>query len=54
MKNNANENNYANSFRINNNKTTSKSFEFKTKIMGNTSADNKKLHRKVVVPSVSL
>ena len=42
-------------FRVNNNKEkTSKSFEFKTKIMGNTSADNKKLHREVVVPFVSL
>ena len=37
--------------RINNNKTTtSKSFEYKTKIIGRTPADNSRLDTKVVVP----
>ena len=36
-------------FRINSNKTTSKSFEYKTKIIGSTPADNNTLDTEVVV-----
>ena len=51
MKNNANENNYANSFRINNNKTTtSKYFEYNTTLIGSTPKDNSRLDAEVVVP----
>ena len=47
---NANENNAANN-RINNNKTTtSKFFEYKTKIIGRKPADNNTLDTEVVVP----
>ena len=46
----ANENNGANN-RINNNKTiTSKSFEYKTKLIGSTPNDNNILDAEVVVP----
>ena len=45
-----NENDNANS-RINNNKTiTSKSFEYKTKLIGGTPNDNNTLNAEVVVP----
>ena len=48
-KNDVNENDNAN--RINNNKTmTSKSFEYKTKILGRTPDDNNSLDTEVVVP----
>ena len=44
----ANENNYAGNYRINYNKTTtSKSFEYKTKIIGSTRADNSRLNAEV-------
>ena len=47
----ANENNDANNYRINNNKTTtSKSFEYKTKILGTTPNDKNILDAEVVVP----
>ena len=47
----ANENNDANNYRINNNKsTTSKSFEYKTKIIRRTPNDNNVLDAEVVVP----
>ena len=49
----ANENNDANSFRINNNKTTtttSKSFEYRTKLIGSTPNNNSRLDAEVVVP----
>ena len=46
----ANENNEASNYRINNNKTTeSRSFEYKTKMEGSTSANNNRLDAKVVV-----
>ena len=46
-----NENDNTNNNRINNNKTTvSKSFEYKTKIIGTTPADNNKLIAEAVVP----
>ena len=44
------ENNGANSFRINNNKTTSKSFEFKTKLKGSTPSNGGRLDAQVFVP----
>ena len=47
----ANEDNAANIYRINNNKTaTSKSFEYKTKIIGSISNNNSRLNAEVVVP----
>ena len=47
----ANESNPAGNYRINNNKTTTnKFFGYKTKIIGNTPADNNTLDTKVVVP----
>ena len=47
----ANENNDANNFRINNNKTTtSKSFEHKTKVIGITPNNDSRLDAEVVVP----
>ena len=47
---NANENN-AENYRINNKKTiTSKSFEYKTKLIGSTPNDNNPLNAKVTVP----
>ena len=47
----ANKNNDANNYRINKNKTTtSKSFEYKTKIKGRMPNDNNILHAEVVVP----
>ena len=47
---NANENSPADNYRINSKKTTSKSFEYKTKITGSTPADNNILQKEVVVP----
>ena len=44
------ENNGVNSFRINNNKTTSKSFEFKTKLKGSTPSNGGRLDAEVFVP----
>ena len=50
MNDNANENN-ADNYRINNNKIiTSKSFKYKTKIIGSTANDNNTLDTEVVVP----
>ena len=47
----ANENNYANNFRIHNNKiTTSKSFQYKTKSKGRTPNNDDRLDAEVVVP----
>ena len=47
----ANESNDANNCRIKNNKTTtSKSFEYKTNIIGSTLNNNSRLNTKVVVP----
>ena len=47
----ASENNDANNFRINNNKTTtSKSFEYKTKLNGSTPNNDSRLDAEVVVP----
>ena len=47
----ANENNDANNFRINNNKiTTSKYFDYKTKLIGSTPNNNSRLNAEVVVP----
>ena len=47
----ANKNNDANNYKINNNKTTtSKSFQYKTKIRGRTPNDNNILEAEVVVP----
>ena len=47
----ANENNHANSFRINNSKTTtSKSFEYKTKLIESTPNNDYRLDTEVVVP----
>ena len=47
----ANENNDANNYRINNNKsTTSKSFEYKSKITGRTPYGDNILDAEVVVP----
>ena len=46
----ANENNDANSYRINNNKTTSKSFDYKTKSIGCILNNNCRLYAEVVVP----
>ena len=47
---NANENN-ADNYRINNSKTiTSKSFEYKTKLIGSTPNDNNTLNADIVVP----
>ena len=47
----ANENNDANTYSINNNKTTTnKSFEYKTKLMGITQNNNDRLNAKVFVP----
>ena len=46
-----NENDDANNYRINNNKTaTSKSFEYKTKLIGITPNDNSRLNVEVAVP----
>ena len=45
----ANENNDANSYRINNNKTTSKSFDYKTKSIGCILNNNCRLYAEVVV-----
>ena len=51
----ANENNDANNYRINNNKTaTSKSFEYKTKLIGSTLNNNSRLNAEVVVPFKNL
>ena len=47
----ANENNAVGSYRINNNKTTtSKCFEYKTKLIGNTPDNNSRLEVEFVVP----
>ena len=47
----ANENNDSSNYKINNNKTTtSKSFEYMTKIIGSAPADNSRLDSEVVVP----
>ena len=46
----ANENNAANNHRINNNKTRSKSFEYKTKIIGSTPTNDNILVTEFVVP----
>ena len=47
----ASENNDANNFRINNNKTTtSKSFEYETKLNGSTPNNDNRLDAEVVVP----
>ena len=47
----ADENNDANNFRINDNKTTAtKSFEYKTKLIGSTSNDDSRLDAEIVVP----
>ena len=47
----ANENNDANNFRINNSKTaTSKSFEYKTKLIGSTPYNDGRLDPEVVAP----
>ena len=47
----ANENNNDINYRINNNKTTaSKSFEFMSKLIGSTLADDETSHPEVVVP----
>ena len=46
-----NENNRANNYEINNNKTTtSKFFEYKTKVIGSTSNDNDIIDAEVIVP----
>ena len=51
INNSANENNDANNYRTNNNKTaTSKFFQYKTKVIGRTPNDNNILDAKVVVP----
>ena len=50
VNNDANENNSANNYRQNNNKkTASKFFEYKTKLIGNTTADNNTLEIKFLV-----
>ena len=47
----ANENNDGNNFRISNNKTTtSKSFEYKTKLIGCTPNNDSRLDAEVVIP----
>ena len=47
----ANENDYADNYRINNNKTTtSKSFEYNTKILGSIPNNNSSLGTEIVVP----
>ena len=47
----ANENNDANNYRINNNKTTAcKSFQYKTKLIGSTPNNNSRLNAEVAVP----
>ena len=47
----ANENNDANNLRISNNKTkTSKSFEYKIKLIGSTPNNNRRLNLELVVP----
>ena len=47
----ADENNFANNYRINNNKTTkTKSFEYKTKSIGHTPDNNSRLDAEVVFP----
>ena len=47
----SNENNYANNFRVHNNKTTiSKSFEYKTKSIGRTPNNDYRLEAEIVVP----
>ena len=51
----ANENNDANNYRINNNKTArSISFKYKTKIIGSTPDDANRLNAEVVVPLKNL
>ena len=51
----ANENNYANNYRINNNKTTtSKYFEYKTKLIESTPNNNSRLNAEVAVPFKNL
>ena len=52
MNDDANGNNAAGNYRLNNKKTaaTSKSFEYKTKIIGRAPDDNNRLDTKVVVP----
>ena len=51
----ASENNEAGNYRINNNKTRiSKSFECKTKITGNTPANNHRLNTEVVCCSIRI
>ena len=48
---NANKNDYADNYRINSNKTTtSKSFEYNTKILGSIPNNNSSLDTEVVVP----
>ena len=44
------ENNDANHYRVNNKTTTSKSFEYKTKIIGSTVNGNNMLNAEVIVP----
>ena len=46
----ANENNDENNFKINNNKTTSEPFEYKTKLKGSAPNNDYRLDAKVVVP----
>ena len=48
MKDDANENNDVSKYRINNNKTTSKSFEYKTQLIGSTPADDGTLDTKLL------
>ena len=51
MNNHVNENNYDGNHRINSSKiTTSKFFEYKTKIIGSAPVDNGRLDEKTVVP----
>ena len=51
MNDSANENNDANNFRLSNSKTTTtKSFEYKTKLIGSTPNNNSRLDAEVVVP----
>ena len=47
----ASENNEANNYKINSNKTTTRrSFDYKTKMIGSTPANNNKLDAEAVVP----
>ena len=50
MNDDANENNFANNYRINNKTTKIKSFEYKTKVIGNTPDESNALDTKVAVP----